>query len=666
MDVAVSVSNNNCHWFYMEIKEGKDYKGENMLVKYNGENKEYDNNINMFEIAKGISNSLAKKSVGAKVDGKNVDMSYVLDHDAEVEFIDIDSPEGEDIVRHSTAHLMAQAVLRLYPETKVTIGPVIENGFYYDFDPVEQFTEEDLEKIEAEMKRIVKENIKLEKYVLPRDEAIDYFRDVDKNKYKVEVVEGIPQGEQVSFYKQGDFTDLCRGTHVPSTGYLKAFKLRTVAGAYWRGNSKNKMLQRIYGYSFSNEDRLKKHLKFMEEAEKRDHRKLGKDLELFFISEYGPGFPFFLPKGMVFRNVLIDLWRKEHEKAGYLQLETPIMLNKELWEISGHWFNYRENMYTSEIDELEFAIKPMNCPGGVLSFKHQLHSYKDLPARLAELGKVHRHEFSGALHGLMRVRSFTQDDSHIFMTPNQVQDEIIGVVNLIDKFYSKLFGFEYEIELSTKPEKAIGSQEIWDMAESALAGALDKLGRKYKINPGDGAFYGPKLDFKIKDAIGRMWQCGTIQLDFNLPERFDVTYIGEDGEKHRPVMLHRVIYGSIERFIGILIEHYAGAFPMWLAPVQVKVLTLNDECIPYAKEIMAKLQELGIRAELDDRNETIGYKIREANGRYKIPMQLIIGKNEVENKEVNIRRFGSKDQFPKSLDDFYDYVVDEAAIKFDK
>ena len=637
-----------------------------MLVKYNGENKEYNSNVNMFEIAKGISNSLAKKSVGAKVDGKNVDMSYVLDHDAEVEFIDIDSPEGEDIVRHSTAHLMAQAVLRLYPETKVTIGPVIENGFYYDFDPVEQFTEEDLEKIEAEMKRIVKENIKLEKYVLPRDEAIDYFRDVDKNKYKVEVVEGIPQGEQVSFYKQGDFTDLCRGTHVPSTGYLKAFKLRTVAGAYWRGNSKNKMLQRIYGYSFSNEDRLKKHLKFMEEAEKRDHRKLGKELELFFISEYGPGFPFFLPKGMVFRNVLIDLWRKEHEKAGYLQLETPIMLNKELWEISGHWFNYRENMYTSEIDELEFAIKPMNCPGGVLSFKHQLHSYKDLPARLAELGKVHRHEFSGALHGLMRVRSFTQDDSHIFMTPDQVQDEIIGVVNLIDKFYSKLFGFEYEIELSTKPEKAIGSQEIWDMAESALAGALDKLGRKYKINPGDGAFYGPKLDFKIKDAIGRMWQCGTIQLDFNLPERFDVTYIGEDGEKHRPVMLHRVIYGSIERFIGILIEHYAGAFPMWLAPVQVKVLTLNDECIPYAKEIMAKLQELGIRAELDDRNETIGYKIREANGRYKIPMQLIIGKNEVENKEVNIRRFGSKDQFSKSLDEFYNYVVDEATIKFDK
>ena len=637
-----------------------------MLIKYNGEQKEYNNNINMFERAKGISKSLAKKSVGAKIDGKTVDMSYVLDHDAEVEFIDIESPDGEFIVRHSTAHLMAQAVMRLYPETKVTIGPVIENGFFYDFDPVEQFTEEDLVKIEEEMKRIVKENIKIERFVLSRDESVEYFKNVDKNPYKVEIVGAIPQDQEVSFYKQADFTDLCRGTHVPSTGYLKAFKLRTVAGAYWRGNSKNKMLQRIYGYSFANEDRLKKHLKFMEEAEKRDHRKLGKELELFFISEYGPGFPFFLPKGMVFRNVLIDLWRKEHEKAGYLQLETPIMLNKELWEISGHWFNYRENMYTSEIDELEFAIKPMNCPGGVLSFKHQLHSYKDLPARMAELGKVHRHEFSGALHGLMRVRSFTQDDSHIFMTPDQVQDEIIGVVNLIDKFYSKLFGFEYEIELSTKPEKAIGSQEIWDMAEGALAGALDKLGRKYKINPGDGAFYGPKLDFKIKDAIGRLWQCGTIQLDFNLPERFDVTYIGEDGEKHRPVMLHRVIYGSIERFIGILIEHYAGAFPMWLAPVQVKVITINDDCVPYAKEIMAKLQDLGIRAELDDRAETIGYKIREANGKYKIPMQLIIGKNEVEKREVNIRRFGSTDQTSKSLDEFYDYVVDEAAIKFDK
>nr|WP_241634715.1 threonine--tRNA ligase [Fusobacterium gastrosuis] len=638
-----------------------------MLIKFlDGQTKEYENGINMFEIAKGISNSLAKKSIAAKVNGQFVDMAYILDKDAEVEFIDIDSEDGEEIVRHSTAHLMAQAVLRLFPETKITIGPAIENGFYYDFDPVEQFTEEDLKKIEDEMKNIVKENIKVERFTLSREDAIKYYKETENNKYKVELVEAIPEGETVSFYRQGNFVDLCRGPHAPSTGYLKAFKLRTVAGAYWRGNSKNKMLQRVYGYAFSNDTRLKNHLKLMEEAEKRDHRKLGKELELFFISEYGPGFPFFLPKGMVFRNVLIDLWRKEHEKAGYAQLETPIMLNKELWETSGHWFNYRENMYTSEIDELEFAIKPMNCPGGVLAFKHQLHSYKDLPARLAELGKVHRHEFSGALHGLMRVRSFTQDDSHIFMTPAQVQSEIIGVVNLIDKFYSKLFGFEYSIELSTKPEKAIGSQEIWDMAEAALAGALDKLGREYKINLGDGAFYGPKLDFKIKDAIGRTWQCGTIQLDFNLPERFDVTYIGEDGEKHRPVMLHRVIYGSIERFIGILIEHYAGAFPMWLAPVQVKVLTINDECVPYAKEIMEKLQELGIRAELDDRIETIGYKIREANGRYKIPMQLVIGKAEVENREVNIRRFGSKDQFSQPLNDFYNYVLDEAAIKFDK
>ena len=637
-----------------------------MKIKFlDGNIKEYENNINMFEIAKGISNSLAKKSVAAKIDGKLVDMSYILDKDAEVEFIDGESEEGEEIIRHSTSHLMAQAVTRLFPGTKVTIGPAIENGFYYDFDPVKQFSEEDLVLIENEMKKIVKENIKVNRVVMNRDEAIKHFEDLGET-YKVEIIKDINNDEELTFYTQGDFIDLCRGPHVPSTGYLKAFKLRTVAGAYWRGDSKNKMLQRIYGYAFSNEARLKAHLKFMEEAEKRDHRKLGKELELFFVSEYGPGFPFFLPKGMIFRNVLIDLWRKEHEKAGYQQLETPIMLNKELWETSGHWFNYRENMYTSEIDELEFAIKPMNCPGGVLAFKHQLHSYKDLPARLAELGKVHRHEFSGALHGLMRVRSFTQDDSHIFMTPDQVEDEIIGVVNLIDKFYSKLFGFEYEIELSTKPEKSIGSQEIWDMAESALASALNKVGKKYKINEGDGAFYGPKLDFKIKDAIGRMWQCGTIQLDFNLPERFDVTYIGDDGEKHRPVMLHRVIYGSIERFIGILIEHYSGAFPMWLAPVQLKILTINDECVEYAKKIKKELEDLNIRVELDDRTETIGYKIREANGKYKIPMQLIIGKNEVETETVNVRKFGSQNQTSMNLKDFYEMVVEEAKIKFDK
>ena len=628
-----------------------------------GKVQEFHEACNMFVVAKSISNSLAKKAVAAKIDGELYDMSYVLDHDAKVEFIMPESEEGVEVIRHSAAHLMAQAVIRLFPGTKVTIGPAIENGFYYDFDPKEQFTEEDLTRIEEEMKKLSKEDIKVERFMMSREEAIEYFEKLGEN-YKVEIIKEIAKGEQLSFYRQGDFVDLCRGPHVPSTGHIKAVKLKSVAGAYWRGDSKNKMLQRIYGYAFATEKDLKDFLRLMEEAEKRDHRKLGKELELFFLSEYGPGFPFFLPKGMVLRNTLIDLWRAEHEKAGYVQIDTPIMLNRELWEISGHWFNYRENMYTSSIDDVDFAIKPMNCPGGVLAFKYQQHSYRDLPARVAELGKVHRHEFSGALHGLFRVRAFTQDDSHIFMTEEQIESEIIGVVNLIDKFYSKLFGFQYSIELSTRPEKSIGTDEIWEKAETALAGALNHLGREFKINEGDGAFYGPKLDFKIKDAIGRTWQCGTIQLDFNLPERFDVTYIGEDGEKHRPVMIHRVIYGSIERFIGILIEHYAGAFPMWLAPVQVKVLTINDECAPYAKEVVAQLKEQGIRAELDDRSESIGYKIREANGRYKIPMQVIIGKNEIEKREVNVRRFGSQAQESMGLDAFLAMVKEEAKVKF--
>ncbi|KXA15863.1 threonine--tRNA ligase [Fusobacterium equinum] len=628
-----------------------------------GKVQEFHEACNMFVVAKSISNSLAKKAVAAKIDGELYDMSYVLDHDAKVEFIMPESEEGVEVIRHSAAHLMAQAVIRLFPGTKVTIGPAIENGFYYDFDPKEQFTEEDLIRIEEEMKKLSKEDIKVERFMMSREEAIEYFEKLGEN-YKVEIIKEIAKGEQLSFYRQGDFVDLCRGPHVPSTGHIKAVKLKSVAGAYWRGDSKNKMLQRIYGYAFATEKDLKDFLRLMEEAEKRDHRKLGKELELFFLSEYGPGFPFFLPKGMVLRNTLIDLWRAEHEKAGYVQIDTPIMLNRELWEISGHWFNYRENMYTSSIDDVDFAIKPMNCPGGVLAFKYQQHSYRDLPARVAELGKVHRHEFSGALHGLFRVRAFTQDDSHIFMTEEQIESEIIGVVNLIDKFYSKLFGFQYSIELSTRPEKSIGTDEIWEKAETALAGALNHLGREFKINEGDGAFYGPKLDFKIKDAIGRTWQCGTIQLDFNLPERFDVTYIGEDGEKHRPVMIHRVIYGSIERFIGILIEHYAGAFPMWLAPVQVKVLTINDECAPYAKEVVAQLKEQGIRAEIDDRSESIGYKIREANGRYKIPMQVIIGKNEIEKREVNVRRFGSQAQESMELDAFLAMVQEEAKVKF--
>lgn len=629
----------------------------------NGEIKEFSEAMNMFEIAKSVSNSLAKKSVAAKINGELKDMSFILEKDAKVEFIAMDSEEGEKIIRHSTAHLMADAVVRLFPGTKVSIGPAIENGFYYDFDSTNPFVPEDLEKIEKEMKRLAKENIKIERIEMSREDAIKYFEALGEI-YKVEIIKDIAKGEMLSFYKQGEFMDLCRGPHVPSTSYIKAFKLKSIAGAYWRGDSKNKMLQRIYGFAFSNDKKLKDYLEFLEEAEKRDHRKLGKELELFFVSEYGPGFPFFAPKGMDLKNTLIDLWRKEHKKAKYVEIETPTILNRELWETSGHWFNYRENMYTTSIDETDFAIKPMNCPGGILNYKNKIHSYKDLPERVGELGHVHRHEFSGALHGLMRVRAFTQDDAHIFMTPEQIEDEIIGVVELIDKFYKKIFGFNYAIELSTRPEKAIGSKEIWDRAEAGLEGALKRMNREYKVNPGDGAFYGPKLDFKIKDAIGRTWQCGTIQLDFNLPERFDINYIGEDGEKHRPVMIHRVIYGSIERFIGILIEHFAGAFPMWLAPTQIKILTLNEEVISYAKELQEKLENLDLRVELDDRAESIGYKIREANGKYKIPMQIIIGKNEVENNEVNIRRFGSKEQVSMKLDNFLKYAVEESKIKF--
>lgn len=630
-----------------------------------GNVKEFDEKLNIFELAKSISNSLAKKAVAGKINGKLMEMAYEIDRDAVVEIVTPETEEGVEIIRHSTAHLMAQAVVNLFPGTKVAMGPSIENGFYYDFDPKEQFIEDDLEKIEKEMRKLVKEDIKLERSQMTREIALDHFKAQDE-EYKVEIINDIAKGDELSFYGQGNFLDLCKGPHVPSTRYLKSFKLMSVAGAYWRGDSSKKMLQRIYGIAFASDRDLKTHLKFLEEAEKRDHRKLGKELDLFFVSEYGPGFPFFLPNGMKIRNVLIDLWKKEHVKAGYDEIMTPIMLNKELWETSGHWFNYRENMYTSEVDNTEFAIKPMNCPGGMLAFKQGLHSYKELPIRTGELGTVHRHEFSGALHGFMRVRSFTQDDAHIFMTPDQVEDEIIGVINLIDKFYKGLFGFEYNVELSTKPEKAIGSDEIWEKAESALEGAMKRLGKEYKINPGDGAFYGPKLGFKVKDAIGKTWQCGTIQLDFNLPERFDINYIGEDGEKHRPVMIHRVVYGSLERFMGMLIEHYAGAFPTWLAPIQVKLLTLNDEVLPYAKEIEAKLAEEEIRASIDSRAEKIGYKIREANAKYKIPVQLIIGKGEVENRTVNVRRFGSKNQIEMKLEKFIEMIKEEAKIKFNK
>ncbi|MCP1223709.1 threonine--tRNA ligase [Sebaldella sp. S0638] len=620
-----------------------------------------ENPVSVLEFAKSIGSSLGKATVGALVDNVQVDGSYILDKSAKVELITIDSEKGTEILRHSAAHVMAQAVQRLFPGTKVTIGPVIENGFFYDFDPENPFTEDDLAKIEDEMKKIVKENYKFERSEMTSTEAKKMFLEM-KEDYKIEIIDDLG-AERVSIYTIGEFKDLCRGTHLPSTGYLKAFKLMSTAGAYWRGDSNKKMLQRIYGVAFPTKKELEDYLIMMEEAEKRDHRKLGKQMNLFFLDEHGPGFPFFMPKGMEVINKLQEIWRREHKKAGYKEIKTPVMLDKELWEISGHWFNYRENMYTSEIDEKEYAIKPMNCPGSILAYKNNLHSYKNFPLKYGEMGLVHRHEFSGALHGLMRVRAFTQDDAHVFCTEDQIEDQIIEIINLYDRFY-KLFGFEYNIELSTKPDKAIGSDEIWDIAERDLTNALVRMGIDYKLNPGDGAFYGPKIDFKMKDSIGRIWQCGTIQLDFNLPLRFNMSYIGSDGEKHQPVMIHRAMYGSIERFMGILIEHYAGAFPVWLAPVQVSILTISEEQVEYASDLFKKLQDLGIRAELDTRDEKIGYKIREANAEQKIPIQLIIGKNEVANSEVNIRRFGSQDSATMKAEDFLKLIEEESKVVF--
>ena len=577
------------------------------MILPDGSKRQLEKAMTVVEFAKTIGSSLGKSTVGAIVDGVQVDPSYIIEKSGEIQIITATSEEGIAIIRHSAAHIMAQAVQRLFPNTKVTIGPVIENGFFYDFDPEKPFTEEDLEKIEKELENIVKENYPFIRSELTAEEAKKYFTEKGET-YKVEIIEDLG-AEKVSIYQEGEFVDLCRGTHIPSTGFLKAFKLMSTAGAYWRGNSNNKMLQRIYGVAFGSKKELDEYLTMLAEAEKRDHRKLGKQLDLFFLDEHGPGFPFFMPKGVELFNKLQEVWRVEHKKKNYKEIKTPIMLDKELWEISGHWFNYRENMYTSEIDEKEYAIKPMNCPGSIIAYKNNLHSYKDLPLKYGEMGLVHRHEFSGALHGLMRVRAFTQDDAHVFCTEEQIEEQIIEIIDLYDKFYT-LFGFEYNIELSTKPEKAIGSDEIWAMAEAKLESALQHKGIAYKLNPGDGAFYGPKIDFKMKDSIGRIWQCGTIQLDFNLPTRFEMSYIGSDGEKHEPVMIHRAMYGSLERFIGILIEHYAGAFPVWLAPVQVKVLTISQEQVSYAEEVVAKLQEAGIRVELDTREEKICYKIR--------------------------------------------------------
>lgn len=546
--------------------------------------------------------------------------------------------EGEydvDIARHTTSHILAQAIKRIYGDSvKLAIGPTVENGFYYDIDLEYRIVEEDLEKIEAEMKKIIKENLKIESFVLSRNEAIDFMKE-KKEDYKVELIQDLPEDVQISFFKQGEFTDLCVGPHLLYTKGVKAFKLFNVTGAYWRGNENNKMLQRIYGTAFENKEALDEYLFMREEAAKRDHRKLGKELDLFMISDEGPGFPFFLPKGMVLRNILEDFWRKQHVEAGYEEIKTPIILNEELWHRSGHWDHYKENMYFTKIDEADYAIKPMNCPGGMIAYKRKMHSYKDFPERVAELGLVHRHELSGALHGLMRVRCFTQDDAHIFMTNDQIKSEIINVVNLIDKFY-KIFDFEYHIELSTRPENSMGRAEDWETATNALKDALESIGKEYAINEGDGAFYGPKLDFKLRDSIGREWQCGTIQLDFQMPEKFDLTYVGSDGQKHRPVMIHRVILGSIERFIGVITEHYAGAFPIWISPVQVKILPISENEVEYANSIKETLVKAGFRVEVDSENNKIGYKIREAQLQ-KLPYMLILGKNELENKSVTVR-----------------------------
>ena len=631
------------------------------IILPDGSVRKIENPITVLEFAKTIGSSLGKATVGAIFDGVQVDSSFILEKSGKIEIITLNSEKGIDILRHSAAHIMAQAVQRVFPGTKVTIGPVIENGFFYDFDPLKPFAEEDLVTIEKEMEKIVKENHQFTREEMSVADAKKLFAEMGEG-YKQEIVDDLGV-ESVSIYKQGEFVDLCRGTHLPSTGYLKAFKLMSTAGAYWRGDSNKKMLQRIYGVAFPTKKELDDYLVLLEEAERRDHRKLGKQLDLFFLDEHGPGFPFFMPKGMELRNKLEEIWRKEHKKAGYQEIKTPIMLDKELWEISGHWFNYRENMYTSEIDGKEYAIKPMNCPGSIIAYKNNMHSYKDLPLKYGEMGLVHRHEFSGALHGLFRVRAFTQDDAHVFCMKDQIEDQIIEIIDLYDKFYT-LFGFEYAIELSTKPEKAIGSDEVWEQAEDALKNALERKGIDYKLNPGDGAFYGPKIDFKMKDSIGRIWQCGTIQLDFNLPLRFEMSYIGSDGEKHEPVMIHRAMYGSIERFAGILIEHFAGAFPVWLAPVQVRILTISGEQVPFAKELFKKLQEADIRVEIDTRDEKIGYKIREANGDQKIPIQLIIGKNEVANNEVNMRRFGSQESANVSVEELMKILENESKVVF--
>ncbi len=607
-----------------------------------GSVKEYENALSAIEIVQDISAGLARVAAVAEVDGEPVDLRTVIDHDCTLNILTAKDEAGLSTLRHTASHVMAQAIKRLWPEVKLAIGPSIADGFYYDVDPETPITADDLPKIEAEMKKIIKEALPLERFELPRAEAIALMQEKGE-PYKVELIQDLPEDAVISFYKQGDFTDLCAGPHLMSTKEVgKAFKLMSIAGAYWRGSEKNKMLTRIYATAFNKKEELDAYITMMEEAKKRDHRRLGRELGLFMMHEAGPGFPFFLPKGMMLKNTLLDYWRQIHKKAGYVEVSTPIILNRSLWETSGHWDHYKDNMYTTVIDDEDYAIKPMNCPGGVLVYASEPRSYRDLPMRVGELGLVHRHEKSGQLHGLMRVRCFTQDDAHIFMTQEQIKDEIKGVVGLIDQVYS-LFGFKYHVELSTRPEDSMGSDEDWEAATDGLRSALDELGLPYVVNEGDGAFYGPKIDFHLTDSIGRTWQCGTIQLDFQLPQRFDLTYMGADGEKHRPIMIHRVVFGSVERFIGILIEHFAGAFPFWLAPVQVKILPISEKYLEFAGKVRAALEDAGIRTELDERSEKIGFKIRAAQME-KVPFMMVLGDKEAESGEVSVRaRDGSQE-----------------------
>ena len=611
------------------------------IILHDGSSKSFAAGTTLGEAVKQLSNSLAKKVVAADVNGEVTDLREALVEGSKVSFLTFAEDGGKEAFRHTASHVMAQAVKRLWPDAQLAIGPAIENGFYYDIDMEHKLVPEDLPKIEAEMSRIVKENLPIEKVLMERQEALDFFAAKHEN-YKVELINDLPADAVISAYKQGDFTDLCAGPHLASTGKVKAFKLQSIAGAYWRGDEKNKMLQRIYGTAFEKKEELEEYLHLLEEAARRDHRKLGKELGLFVIKEEGPGFPFFLPKGMAVRNALEDFWREVHHDYDYEEVRTPIILSQHLWETSGHWFHYRENMYTTQIDGAEYAIKPMNCPGGILVYANEMHSYRDLPIRMAELGLVHRHELSGALHGLFRVRSFTQDDAHVFMTPSQIKEELMSVIDLFGRIYSQ-FGLSYHVELSTKPEGAIGDDAIWELATEALREAIEAKGIPYRINEGDGAFYGPKLDFHIRDSIGRTWQCGTIQLDMNLPERFNLEYIAEDGQKHRPIMIHRACFGSMERFIGILIEHFAGAFPTWMAPVQVKILPISEKHVEYAEKLRKAFKDAYVRVELDDRSEKIGYKIRQAQME-KVSYMLVVGDKEVEEGKVAVRKRGVGEQ----------------------